>query len=416
MSFLRISLFLPAIVALTSACATGDTFNEQSQMAIHHLETALKQETVDWQVVSGSTYATVPLSGNDTEQAMKLLGEAYTRQLRLERQAEMDAQTLKHGEWSMRFFTKVFGEAPEGGRSLFISMHGGGNAPARVNDRQWENQKGLYEPEEGVYVAPRAPTDTWNLWHQDHIDWFFERLIQNMIVFHHVNPNRVYLMGYSAGGDGVFQLAPRMADYFGAAAMMAGHPNETSPLGLRNLPFALFMGGKDAAYKRNQVAAEWKVQLRELQSKDPQGYTHWVEIFPDHAHWMQKDDAVGVPWMHQYNRRQHPERIVWKQDDVWHDRFYWLKIPESVKKDRAETIASVNQQTFHIDKAETAKLSILLNDSLVDLDQPVRVVQGEKVLFEGKVRRTIQNLISSLLERGDPTYMFSSAIELELDE
>jgi dienelactone hydrolase len=27
-----------------------------------------------------------------------------------------------------------------------------------------------------------------------------------------VNPNKVYVMGYSAGGDGVWRLAPRMAD------------------------------------------------------------------------------------------------------------------------------------------------------------------------------------------------------------
>ena len=50
-----------------------------------------------------------------------------------------------------------------------------------------------------------------------------------------VDPNRVYIMGYSAGGDGVYQLAPRMADRWAAAAMMAGHPNDASPLGLRNI-------------------------------------------------------------------------------------------------------------------------------------------------------------------------------------
>ena len=70
------------------------------------------------------------------------------------------------------------------------------------------------------------------------------------------NPDKVYLMGYSAGGDGVYQLAPRMADRFAAASMMAGHPGNASPLGLRNLPFAIFSGADDAAYNRNKVAAE----------------------------------------------------------------------------------------------------------------------------------------------------------------
>ena len=92
----------------------------------------------------------------------------------------------------------------------------------------------------------------------------FQRLIENFVVEHGVSPNRVYLMGYSAGGDGVYQLAPRMADRFAAASMMAGHPNNANPLGLRNLPFMIFAGGKDAAYNRNKVAAEWGVKLAKL--------------------------------------------------------------------------------------------------------------------------------------------------------
>ena len=102
---------------------------------------------------------------------------------------------------------------PQSTGSLYISLHGGGGAPKRVNDRQWTNQKRLYRVEEGVYLAPRAPTDTWNMWHQAHIDGLFYRLIENLIVFEDVDPNRVYLLGYSADGDGVYQLAPRMAKH-----------------------------------------------------------------------------------------------------------------------------------------------------------------------------------------------------------
>ena len=70
---------------------------------------------------------------------------------------------------------------------------------------------GLYQPAEGIYLVPRAATNTWDLWHQAHIDQFFDRLITDMIVLENVNPDQVFIMGYSAGGDGVYQLAPRMA-------------------------------------------------------------------------------------------------------------------------------------------------------------------------------------------------------------
>jgi len=85
-------------------------------------------------------------------------------------------------------------------------------------------------------------------------------------------------MGYSAGGDGVYQLAPRMADYFSAAAMMAGHPNETSPLGLRNIGFTIHMGALDSDYHRNEVARHWSVLLDSLQTNDPGGYKHIVQL------------------------------------------------------------------------------------------------------------------------------------------
>src|SRR5262249_58632623 len=89
----------------------------------------------------------------------------------------------------------------------------------------------LYKLSEGIYVAPRAPTNTWNLWHEGHIDRLFGRLIEDYIALGAIDPDRVYVMGYSAGGDGVYQIGPRLADRWAGAAMMAGHPN---PAALRN--------------------------------------------------------------------------------------------------------------------------------------------------------------------------------------
>jgi hypothetical protein len=50
--------------------------------------------------------------------------------------------------------------------------------------------------------------------------------------------------------------------------MMAGHPNETSPIGLRNIGFTLHMGALDSAYNRNKIAAQWAVLLDSLQKAD----------------------------------------------------------------------------------------------------------------------------------------------------
>ena len=131
-------------------------------------------------------------------------------------------QLTEHGLCALAMTPAHACVAPAGGRSLFLSLHGGGGAPAEVNDSQWRNQIALaqgYRPQEGLYVAPRAPTNSWKLWHEDHLDALFDRLIADLVVLENVNPNRVYVLGYSAGGDGVYQLGPRMADRWAAASM-----------------------------------------------------------------------------------------------------------------------------------------------------------------------------------------------------
>ncbi|MCH1494938.1 MAG: dienelactone hydrolase family protein, partial [Rubripirellula sp.] len=270
-----------------------------------------------------------------------------------------------------------------------------------------------YTLPEGVYLVPRAPTNTWNLWHQGHIDGMFDRLIENMIVFEGVNPDKVYLMGYSAGGDGVYQLAPRMADRFAAAAMMAGHPNETSPLGLRNLPFTLHMGGKDAAYKRNQIAAEWKTKLSDLRKNDPDGYEHWVEIYPDNGHWMDRKDASAIPWMAKYRRNRYPNRIIWKQDDVHHDRFYWLAVDNKEIDGRPLVIANIKDQTIEIEQSEVERLTVRLNDEMLNLDEPINLAWGGVPLGNIKAERTISTLAKTLAERGEQQGMFSAEFQIQ---
>jgi len=359
-------------------------------------------------------YANVALTKDQSADALKLLTEAHVRKLRESRKAEHEAKRLTIGEWVMPYHMETFGERPEAGHSLYISMHGGGGAPKRVNDGQWENQKRLYQIEEGIYIAPRAPTDTWNLWHQEHIDRFFSRLIENMIAFESIDPDRVYITGYSAGGDGVFQLAPRMADRFAAAAMMAGHPNETQPLGLRNLPFTIHMGERDSAYNRNALAIQWKQQLAELKKQDEKGYEHWVEIHKGKGHWVDRQDAAGVKWMAQFRRTVLPDRVVWLQDDVLHNRYYWLAV--APQHAAARQLLSVSHQdgTFTIEHADTKELTIYLRDDLADLDHSIKVQYKDQTLFEGKTERTIGNLVNTLIDRGDAKSAFPAQITVQI--
>ncbi len=87
------------------------------------------------------------------------LWEQQIAALRPQLQAELDQNEIKAGDKAMKLLVKQFGTAPSSGAALYISMHGGGGAPPNVNDQQWRNQIQLYQPEEGYYVAPRAPNE-----------------------------------------------------------------------------------------------------------------------------------------------------------------------------------------------------------------------------------------------------------------
>lgn len=409
------SISLSTLIAFsTGTFATTSAFAVEEN-AVAELAKFLKQPASERGKLADQEFAKIPLSKKDAEKVLEQLTKDYQENIKANRAEEMKNGEIAEGDLKMKFVYKTFGDKPKSGRSLYISMHGGGGAPKAVNDSQWENQKRLYQLKEGVYLVPRAPTDTWNLWHQDHIDRMFTRLIENLIALEDVDPNRVYIMGYSAGGDGVYQLAPRMADQLAAAAMMAGHPNETVPLGLRNIGFTLHMGGNDSAYNRNNIAREWKTKLEELKKEDPKGYEHYVEIHEGKGHWMDREDAVAIPWMAKFTRNPYPNKVVWKQDDVTHNRFYWLGVDKENEKGGSLVVASIEGQTIRIEKAEgISKLQLLLADQLLNLDEPIKVVSGEKVLFEGKVNRTIVDIAESLEGRGDFAAAKSAKIEVTL--
>lgn len=376
---------------------------------------ALETLRADPKSVTQADVADVPLTKGDAAEARRLLWDAHVARIKAERAAEMRDSVIKQDKLEMKFSYKTFGDKPKTGRSLYISMHGGGGAPARVNDQQWENQKKLYTVDEGIYLAPRAPTNTWNLWHESHIDTLFARLIEDLIVFEGVNPDRVYLLGYSAGGDGVYKLAPRMADHWAAAAMMAGHPNGVPLKSLRNVPFALQVGGKDAAYDRNKVGKQYGEELDKLEKADPGGYKHFVKIHEDKPHWMGGEDKVALPWMAKFDRDPVPTKVVWQQSDTPRQRSYWLAVPAGQEKNDSLVVVERKGQAIDIVTAEKVdKLLIRLDGRMVDLDQPVRVTHAGKTLYDAVPPRTIGTLAETLKGRGDPKLMFEAEIAVEL--
>jgi len=353
------------------------------------------------------------LSLSEAEKIEKNIYNDFKKEIIVTRSDEMEDQVIKLKDKKIKFDIKHFGEQGEDGWSLFISLHGGGGTTESENNRLWNRHKTLYELEDGILFTPRSPSNTWNMWFQSHVDTFFNRIIQNMIAFHNVDPNKIYIMGRSAGGDGIYQVAPRMADRFAAAAMSAGHPNDSSPLGLRNTAFTIHMGENDSLYNRNDMAVKWGNDLKKLNEEDPEGYRYYIKIYKNKGHWMDNLEASALDWMSDFIRNPYPSKVVWKQGNVLHKRFYWLRNEDPSFGDLIE--CNIDDQIITVLSSSSSKITIQLNDDLVDMDREITVNYLGRQLFKGFVYRDIDIIKRSIREYGDPKSVYYGEIRLTLD-
>jgi len=203
---------------------------------------------------------------------------------------EREFYVLTHDGLSMKFFMETIGEPDQDGRyPLYLTLHGGGEGPEEENNDQWIDMFAYYKDavENGIYIPCRGISDTWDLHFQEGSYPLYDRLIEAMTVCYGADPDRVYLLGFSAGGDGVYQIAPRMADRFAAVNMSSGHPNGVSLQNLFHCPISLQVGIRDyysEDAERSVQAARFEQILSDYQKEYGSGYEHRVYVHVPAGH------------------------------------------------------------------------------------------------------------------------------------
>ena len=199
--------------------------------------------------------------------------------------------TLTHNGKTMRCLGGFLGEKKEEGGPwpLYLTLHGGGGAAPEFNNTQWVYMADYYADTgiTGLYMACRGISDTWDLHFQEDTYALLDRLIEAMVLLYNADPDRVYLLGFSAGGDGVYQISPRLADRLAAVNMSSGHPNGVSLLNLANCPICLQAGVRDFysdTAMRSVRAAEFDKILSGYHEKYGFGYQHRVFIHVPAGH------------------------------------------------------------------------------------------------------------------------------------
>ena len=116
--------------------------------------------------------------------------------------------------------------------------------------------------------------------------------------------------------------------------------------------------------------------------------------------------------MSNFSRNPFPKKVVWKQDDVTHNRFYWLKVDQP--KPYALVIANIKDQLVTISESTTSKITIRLNDNMLNMDEKVKVIFMDKEIFNDYVPRKEDVMLCSIDEYGDPESIYFGEISVSL--
>lgn len=394
------------------------------------------------------TSADIALTSKESiKEARELLWEEYLDEIRNDetRQKEVENRAMEYGEVTMKYGMLVKGEADENGYPLYIALHGGGSSDTPdMNDSQWQQMITYYGKtvQQGVYVNPRGVRDTWDTHANPESYPLYDRLIENMVAFYNVDPNRVYILGFSAGGDGVYLITPKMTDRFAAANMSAGHPNGIDLTNLYNMPIQLQVGMQDTAYDRNLVTAEYDAVLENLSKTYGGGYIHNTfihvqyahnfydnhaadqEVLADPAAWLATGDTSSVmantkavDFLKQYTRDALPERVIWEftnranMRDV--ESNYWLRASFDVNE--GKVIASYDKESNSItieENTANGPITVLINEDMLDVFSPI-TVNTPSGSYETTVTLDYELLKDTTYERGDENYQFVASIVIE---
>lgn len=387
-------------------------------------------------------------TNEDIITARKLIWEQYLERVKKDpiRNKEIEERCMTFETVSMKYGIKIIGSPSATGYPLYIALHGGGQSgTADMNDSQWE-QMGIYYLKgltNGIYVNPRGIRDTWDCHFNPESYPLYDRLITNMIAFYNVDPNRIYLTGYSAGGDGVYAIVARMSDRFAAANMSAGHPNGVPLYNIYNMPFFIQVGENDNDYKRNLATAQYNKLLDDYHKEMGGGFFHKCFIHFKKNHnffdnttecqkvigncemWLENGESESIDadtnvihLLEEFVRNPIPKRIVWDLSQRAEKRsvknFYWICADSNIKKGRIVASFDIESNSIIVEECTAVgEITFLINNDMLDLFKPIKIIIIKtNITSIVKVKPSYDLLYQTTIEHGDFNYQFAAKFTL----
>jgi pimeloyl-ACP methyl ester carboxylesterase len=328
----------------------------------------------------------------------------------------------------------------KGNKGLVLAMHGGGAGSGDCGGAQGSFAGPISEVGmRGLYPEVLKKTEYGWTDPPETEKWVME-LVRCARLTWGIDSNRVYLTGHSMGGYGTWTYGSIYADVFGGGAAFAGAPTMYWKQGgkdkdaeavtegylpnIRNLPLFVYQSLDDP-----QVPSAANVfamaELKKLHETDPKGWEHVYEEVDGRKHdFPAKGPKPGIEWAVSHVRDPRPAKVVWQPTRTWKTTFYWLRWSEPwigaevvATADRARNAVDVvvkaprsaNAVATEAERpARVAKLSVYLDERLVDLSKEVVVTVDGKERSRVKPTLSLATLLRSAEEREDPQYAFAA--------
>ncbi|HVS36986.1 MAG TPA: transglutaminase domain-containing protein, partial [Gemmataceae bacterium] len=327
---------------------------------------------------------------------------------------DFEANQVRWKDYLSAYVVREVGKKPDGGWPLVVAMHGGGGAPKELNDSQWKMMQIYYKDHPEVsgykYLALRAPNDTWNGFYDDYVPPLVINLIRQFTLLGDVDPDKVFLIGYSHGGYGAFFIGPKIPDRFAAihSSAAAATDGTISPYSLRNTRFTFMVGSEDNAYGRRERCEKFNDQIEKLKKDSPDDFPVVFEEEKGFGHGGLPDRDY-LKEMLPFTRSAVPRHLTWEPMDSHITDFFWLTVPKPEKGQSIDVV--LRDSTAKITTQKVKEFDLDLDGRLATLDKPLRIVLDGKE-SDVTLHPQLLTLCQSLLERGDPQLAFTCRVHL----
>jgi dienelactone hydrolase len=334
----------------------------------------------------------------------------------------------------MQFSITTKGDKPKKGWPVYINIHGSG--PVDIEYKIHQKRHKFYS---GMLVVPRSPNDVtttptgkkggiWRHWYIPAI----EQLVTELAMFADADPDRIYLMGFSEGGYFSYRVIPEMSDRLAGVAPAAGGGigDHNWVDNLVNTPFYAQSGENDNGYSRAETFREMIKSVQKAKKKYPgrincrlteyKGYGHQI---PD----TRKENSAPL-WLEKFRRNPYPDLLIWQQKKdpecyLWRREkkgftfpyisksHYWVKVDKIMSgKEYSRVEATYKNNIIHLKSDDYNRITVRLNDQMVNLDKPVTIYFNNKKVYEAIPERSLITMIKTWEERNDPAFIFPAEV------